>query len=142
MQFPTGATVQQVRIARPTDQFDAIIRFYRDALELDVLRLWRHGPDGDHKGYDGVIFGLPNTTYHLEFTHHVDGSPGPAPSLDNLLVLYMPERADVDATCDRLQQLGHEPVPSENPWWDDGGITFEDPDGWRVVIMHGAGLAG
>lgn len=141
MHFPTGATVQQVRIARPTDQFDDIVTFYRDALGLDVLRLWRHGPHDDHHGYDGVVFGLPGTTYHLEFTHHIDGSPGPAPSHDNLLVLYMPEHTDVVTACDRLQHLGHQPVSSENPWWDDGGVTFEDPDGWRVVIMRGPGLA-
>ena len=25
-------------------------------------------------------------------------------------------------------------VPSFNPYWDRGGCTFEDPDGYRVVL--------
>ena len=140
MQFPNGEIVQQIRIARPTDRFDAVVAFYRDALGLDVLRLWLDGPDGDHAGYDGVIFGIPDTTYHLEFTHHRDGSPGPAPSKDNLLVFYLPGDADARAVRDRIERHGHRPVQSENPWWDNGGVTYEDPDGWRVVIMTGTGL--
>nr|WP_234809915.1 hypothetical protein [Mycolicibacterium tusciae] len=34
----------------------------------------------NHAGYDGVMIGLPGIDHHLEFTSHVDGSPGPAPS--------------------------------------------------------------
>ncbi|WP_416171653.1 hypothetical protein [Haematobacter missouriensis] len=33
---------------------------------------------------------------------------------------------------------GHEPVPSFNPYWDRGGRTFEDPDGYRVVLQNAA----
>ena len=32
------------------------------------------------------MFGLPDEEYHLEFTTHVNGSPCPAPTKDNLLV--------------------------------------------------------
>jgi len=34
-----------------------------------------------------VLLGLPGARYHLEFTQHDHGSPGPAPGRDNLLVL-------------------------------------------------------
>ena len=69
--WPEFLPVAQVRVARPTDRLDDVTRFYRDALGLpDVFRF-----DG-HAGYDGVMFGLPWTGYHLEFTTHVDASPG------------------------------------------------------------------
>jgi len=25
---------------------------------------------------------------------------------------------------------------SENPYWDVNGVTFEDPDGWRIVLQN------
>ena len=32
-------------------------------------------------------------------------------------------------------QLGAEPVPPANSYWADHGLTFEDPDGFRVVLV-------
>jgi hypothetical protein len=32
-----------------------------------------------------------------------------------------------------MRALGHDPVEPENPYWRDD-LTFEDPDGWRVVL--------
>ena len=141
MHLPTGEHVVQIRIARPTDRFEDIVAFYGVGLGLTRLRLWYDGKDGDHQGYDGVVFGLPGYPCHLEVTHHRSGSPGPAPSNDNPLVLYMPNAADIQAARDRLERFGHQPVPSGNPWWDNDGFTYEDPDGWRIVLMTGAGLA-
>jgi hypothetical protein len=31
-------------------------------------------------------------------------------------------------------------VVPENPYWEERGITIEDPDGWRVVLMNTPGL--
>ena len=78
------ARVSQVRIARPTDRLEEVVAFYRDGLGLREL-----GRFSDHEGYDGVMLGLPEATYHLEFTQHRTGSPAPAPSADNLVVLYI-----------------------------------------------------
>jgi catechol 2,3-dioxygenase-like lactoylglutathione lyase family enzyme len=129
--WPSALPVRQVRVARPTDQLDAVVRFYRDGLGL--AELFRFD---DHAGYDGVMLGLPGTDYHLEFTRHRDGSPGPAPTLDNLLVLYFGTTGEAAAVAARLAELGHPAVPAENPYWaEHGGTTVEDPDGWRVVLM-------
>jgi hypothetical protein len=74
--------------------------------------------------------------YHLEFTQHDQGSPGPGPSRDNLLVLYFNDSGQVGQVGSRLAALGHLPVEAENPYWtDNGAVTVEDPDGWRVVLM-------
>lgn len=31
--------------------------------------------------------------------------------------------------------MGYDEVEPENPYWKDKGITIEDPDGWRIVLM-------
>jgi catechol 2,3-dioxygenase-like lactoylglutathione lyase family enzyme len=126
----------QIRIARPTDRLEEVVRFYRDGLGLEELGRF-HG----HAGYDGVMLGLPGREYHLEFTRHADGSPGTAPSADNLLVFYLAGTAERDEVAARLRALGGEPVAPENPYWSGvHALTFEDPDGWRVVLVPGPGI--
>jgi catechol 2,3-dioxygenase-like lactoylglutathione lyase family enzyme len=123
--------VRHVRIARPTDRLDDVVRFYRDALGLPEI-----GRFDGHAGYRGVLLGLPGVPYHLEFTQHDQGSPGLAPSRDNLLVLYFDDPAQAERAAARLAALGHPRVEAENPYWtDSGAITVEDPDHWRVVLM-------
>ncbi|WP_378743288.1 VOC family protein [Nocardia brasiliensis] len=129
--WPEALPVAQVRIARPTDQLDEVVRFYVEGLGLRELYRFEN-----HAGYDGVMVGLPGTGYHLEFTTHVDGSPGTAPSAENLLVLYFTDAARMSEVARRLAEFGVEPVEAENPYWTaNGGLTFPDPDGWGVVLM-------
>jgi catechol 2,3-dioxygenase-like lactoylglutathione lyase family enzyme len=127
--------VTQIRFARPTSQLEAVVRFYRDGLGLAVL-----GTFSGHAGYSGVMLGLPGTDVHLEFTEHERGSPCPAPTRDNLLVLYIPDARALAALVARMQGAGYSPVAPENPYWLARGTTFEDPDGWRVVLMNTPGL--
>ena len=61
------------------------------------------------------MLGLPGEEVHLEFTTHADGSPGPAPTRDNLLVLYMTDREAIATIESRMRALGHDPVEPENP---------------------------
>jgi hypothetical protein len=56
----------------------------------------------------------------------------PVPHPESLLVLYLGDRAAVDQA---LRQSGATPVPSANPYWDRHGVTIEDPDGFRVVLV-------
>jgi hypothetical protein len=35
-------------------------------------------------------------------------------------------------------QHGYQPVPAFNPYWDRQGLTFADPDGYRVVLQNAA----
>lgn len=133
--WPDGFGVVQLRIARPTDKFSEIKRFYGEALGLKEI-----GSFEGHAGYDGVMYGLPGSKYHLEFTRHRDGSPCPAPTADNLLVLYIPDKNEVDEISRRISQMGYKIVEPENPYWKEKGITVEDPDGWRVVLMNTEGI--
>ncbi len=126
----------QVRIARPTDKLQEIERFYCQGLGLRKL-----GGFENHNGYDGLMLGLPGFAYHLEFTQHEEGSPCPAPSKDNLLVLYIPDRKRLSSVVQRLVQLGYLEVEPESPYWKEkGAVTVEDPDGWRLVLMPTSGI--
>ena len=130
-----GSPVTQVRIARPTDRLAEVVSFYGDALGLEQIASFE-----GHAGYDGVMLALPGRRDHLEFTHHQSGSPCPAPTKDNLLVFYVEDEGSFCEMAARLKRHGHEPVEPENPYWAGEGLTFEDPDGWRVVLMHAAGV--
>lgn len=131
----SGMQVVQVRVARPTDQLDKIKEFYVDGLGLEVVAHFEN-----HQGYDGLMIGLPGKVYHLEFTQHVDGSPCPAPTHDNLLVFYMPDAKQIEVVVNRLDSLGYPVVEPENPYWVERGKTIEDPDGWRIVLMNTNGI--
>ena len=120
-----------LRVARPTDHLDEVVRFYSQGLGLEVL-----GSFQDHEGFDGVILGSPGEPYHLEFTRKRGHRAGRAPTQDNLLVLYLPDPARWQDAVERMRAAGHEPMPAFNPYWDRSGRTFEDPDGYRVVLQN------
>jgi len=129
--------VAQVRVARPTDRLEAMVGFWRDAIGLTEI-----GRFADHAGYDGVMLGLPGSGWHLEFTHHRDGSPPPPPDPESLLVLYFPDAGRRDAVVAGLAALGHHPVAPRNPYWRRHAVQVNDPDGWGVMLVAGEGLAG
>ena len=120
-----------LRIARPTDRLDEVVAFYIEGLRFDEL-----GRFSDHDGFDGVMLGHRSAAYHLEFTHAHGHHAGNAPSEDNLLIFYLPCRDEWLETVDRIESLGIKPVASFNPYWDQHGRTYEDPDGYRVVIQQ------
>ena len=122
-----------LRVARPTDHLEATAAMYRDGLGFATL-----GSFTDHDGFDGVMLGPPGGSYHLEFTHHRGHRVGRAPTQDHLLVLYVPDAAEHAARCEQMLRAGFTPVPSYNPYWDRQGRTFEDLDGYRVVIQRAA----
>ena len=72
-----------LRIARPTDHMDDLLRFYREGL-----------------------------------------------------VFYLPDAADWQRAVERMAAAGYQPVRSFNPYWDVRGVTFEDVDGYRVVLQR------
>lgn len=122
-----------LRVARPTDDIEALLAFYRDGLGLRVLYRFE-----DHDGFDGVMLGGPGAPYHLEFTRARGHLAGRAPSSDHVLVFYLPEPSAWEAAVARMRAAGLAPVASFNPYWDRRGVTFEDPDGYRVVLQNEA----
>lgn len=115
----------QVRIARQTGRLDEVVAFYRDGLGLPELARFT-----EHDGYSGVMLDLPGTGAHLEFTS-TDHVVPPSPHVEDLLVLYVGDRNEVDRL---VLQAGGSVVPSANPYWDRVGVTILDPDGFRIVL--------
>jgi uncharacterized glyoxalase superfamily protein PhnB len=120
-----------LRVARPARSLLATAGFYTRAFGLDVLETFT-----DHEGFNGVILGRAGWPYHLELTRQSEHSITPRPTAEDLLVLYLPDRTEWDAAIERIRDTGAHPVPSRNPYWDRCGLTFEDPDGYRIVIAN------
>jgi catechol 2,3-dioxygenase-like lactoylglutathione lyase family enzyme len=131
MNEPIDVGTAHLRVARPTDDLEAVVKFYRDGLGLEVLSEFR-----DHDGFDGVMLGRQGAAYHLEFTHKAGHCAGRAPTQDNLLVFYLPDEFAWRAALARMEQAGYTSVKAFNPYWDQRGRTFEDPDGYRVVLLN------
>ena len=75
-----------LRVARPTDNLEALLRFYEKGLGFHVLYRFEN-----HDGFDGVMLGRPGAPYHFEFTRKHGHTAGRAPTADNLLVFYLPD---------------------------------------------------
>ena len=127
------ATVPVLRVARPSDNLEALLQFYQQGLGFTLLYRFE-----DHDGFDGVMLGHERAPYHFEFTRARGHAAGRAPTLDNLLVFYFPHDQDWKAAVQRMRSAGFAPVPAFNPYWDRDGLTFEDPDGYRVVLQKAA----
>jgi GNAT superfamily N-acetyltransferase/catechol 2,3-dioxygenase-like lactoylglutathione lyase family enzyme len=123
---PPRSGTQQLRVARHTERLDALVRFYRDGIGLTEVGGFR-----DHDGYDGVFLAVPGTGAHLELTAG-GGHSAPAPHPETLLVFYLGDEETVRTVTARL---GVDPVAPANPYWADHGVTLEDPDGFRVVLV-------
>jgi GNAT superfamily N-acetyltransferase len=116
----------QLRVARHTERLDELVHFYRDGLGLIDI-----GGFAEHDGYAGVFLEVPGTGAHVELTAGGEHG-GPVPHPESLLVLYLGDRDAVQKTAARL---GVDPVMPANPYWAEHGLTFEDPDGFRVVLV-------
>ena len=126
-------SVPVMRVARATNDLAPLRRFYSDGLGFEEISGFEN-----HDGFDGAMMGHPAWPYHLEFTvrhgHYVSGASTP----ENLLVFYLPDAADWTRAVVRMEAAGFDPVEPANPCWPTHGRTFEDADGYRVVLENRA----
>jgi catechol 2,3-dioxygenase-like lactoylglutathione lyase family enzyme len=123
----------QIRIAHPTSDLARITAMYREGLGLEVIATFV-----DHAGFDGVILGTVGSGYHIEFTHCRKSPVLPSPSVEDLLVFYLPNQKEWQQLCETVLSVGFKQVSSFNPYWDNLGRTFEDFDGYRIVLQNAA----
>lgn len=123
-----------LRVARPSNDIDKLSRFYHDGLGLDVLFRFEN-----HAGFDGIIFGKRGSPFHFEFTTRRGHIGTGTPTKEDLLVFYIPELAEWHTAIRRVLGAGFVPVRSANPYWDQTGVTFVDPEGYRVVLENASG---
>lgn len=120
------------RVARHTTNLQAIIDFYTQTLELEVL-----GSFEQHSDYDGVFLGKKGLDWHLEFTVSPD-APKHHPDEDDLLVFYMQNSDDFNRIKANFELQKYRPVLAKNPYWNQHGLTYLDPDGFSVVVVRPA----
>lgn len=118
-----------LRIARPSNNLNQVALMYQQGFNFEVLSRFEN-----HDGFDGIILGHPHSAYHLEFTHHRGTIVDNAPTQDNLLIWYVPSITNNQYLTDKLLNAGFIHVKSYNPYWDLNGKTFEDCDGYRIVL--------
>ncbi len=121
--------IAKLRVARATNNLKKISEMYQRGLGLEVL-----GSFEEHRGFNGIILGHPNSQYHLEFTQQNNFTAPNSTSTESLIVFYIPEESEWQRTKTQMITAGFALTPSHNPYWDDHGCTFEDPEGFRVVI--------
>ena len=51
-------------------------------------------------------------------------------------MFYLPDPTDWEDRCAQMIAAGFVAVPALNPYWDRLGRTFEDLDGYRVVLQR------
>jgi catechol 2,3-dioxygenase-like lactoylglutathione lyase family enzyme len=125
--WPAHLPVGALRVVRWSARYDRTVAFYRDVVGLPVLETFQ-----DSYGLDGTILGLPGGAVHLEIVR-LRGEPSPAPGLDQL-VFYLPDAAAQEKITARLAAAGVDPLAQIDYWQDNGGVTYQDPDGREVVF--------
>ncbi|MDD5335158.1 MAG: VOC family protein [Rhodoferax sp.] len=121
----------RLRVARPVTDIARSQAMYCAGLGLKVLASFQ-----DHQGFDGIMLGAEGLDYHFEFTHCKTHPVQPRPTPEDLLVFYVPDASEWKTVCDRMLKAGFSPVSSFNPYWDSNGQTFQDADGYRVVVQN------
>ncbi len=122
-----------VRIARPSRDLAAAERFWRGGLGLSVL--YRAESDGRPGTHDLLMLGWPDASWHLELVHDPKHPVEPRPTEEDLLVVYLDEPVPEELPA-RLVEHGGRRVASPNPYWNEWGVTVEDPDGYRLVLCR------
>jgi hypothetical protein len=120
----------QLRIARPVSDLEKTKVMYCSGLGLSVI-----GSFENHDGFDGIMLGQAGSNYHFEFTHCRSHPVLPTPTSEDLAVFYVKEPAEWQSACSNMRAAGFKQVESFNPYWDVRGKTFEDDDGYRVVLQ-------
>ncbi len=122
-----------LRIARPVTDLEHTIAMYQAGLGLAEL-----GRFADHDGFDGVMLGHRGASFHFEFTVSRTHPVRPSPTPEDLIVFYVPDAGEWERTCAAMLGAGFRQVRSFNPYWERQGRTYEDGDGYRVVVQQAA----
>ena len=120
-----------LRIARSVKDIERTKDMYCRGLGLRVI-----GSFENHDGFDGVMLGVAGADYHFEFTHCRTHPVLPRPTVEDLAVFYVPSVSEWQAMCDSMLAAGFTQVTAFNPYWEARGRTFEDCDGYRVVLQQ------
>jgi YycE-like C-terminal domain/YycE-like N-terminal domain len=100
------------------------------------LGLYVVGSFENHDGFDGVMLGVAGSHYHFEFTRSRSDPVVPTPTAEDLAVFYIPDLSEWQTACANMLAAGFKQVKSFNPYWEARGRSYEDPDGYRIVLQN------
>ncbi|MEP6803056.1 MAG: VOC family protein [Flavobacterium sp.] len=117
-----------LRVARHTDNLEVIEDFY-----VNILGFERLGGFENHNNYDGVFIGKSGLDWHFEFTQS-DKKAKHTFDEDDVIVFYPKTILDYNDLIKKLLQYNISTINAINPFWNENGKMFLDPDGYRIVI--------
>ncbi|WP_166924298.1 VOC family protein [Flavobacterium poyangense] len=117
-----------LRVARHTDNLEKIEHFY-----VNILGFERLGGFQNHNKYDGVFIGKAGLDWHFEFTQSETKAKHVFDE-DDVIVLYPERIIDYIELTDKLLNNGISTIKASNPFWNENGKMYQDPDGYRIVI--------
>ena len=118
----------KLRVARHTSNLDEIEDFY-----VNILGFERLGGFQNHNNYDGIFIGKSGLDWHFEFTQSKE-KVNHTFDEDDIIVLYPATILEFDVFFNRLIDNNISILPSKNPFWNQNGKMFLDPDGFRIVV--------
>jgi catechol 2,3-dioxygenase-like lactoylglutathione lyase family enzyme len=117
-----------LRVARHTNNLDKIEDFY-----VNVLGFERLGGFQNHNNYDGVFIGKSGLDWHFEFTKSEEKANHTFDE-DDVTVLYPKTVSEYNRFINKLLENNISFIISKNPFWNENGKMFLDPDGFRIVV--------
>src|SRR4051812_16752043 len=121
-----------IRIARPVADLSRTQKMYCNGLKLSVI-----GHFENHEGFSGIMLGSEGMQYHFEFTVCHNHLIVPSSTAEDLIVIYIPDSTEFQSSSESMIRAGFQKVDSLNPFWDIRGHTFQDKDGYRIVLQNG-----
>lgn len=118
------------RYARHTENLEKLTTFYTEIVGLERL-----GGFENHNGYNRTFLGIEGSDWHLEFTvsetkaqHKFDE--------DDALVFYMHSALELQSLKNQLIKNKIPIEKARNPYWNENGILFSDPDGHKIIFAY------
>jgi catechol 2,3-dioxygenase-like lactoylglutathione lyase family enzyme len=119
-----------LRVARHTNNLEKIKSFYIDILGFELL-----GGFENHNDYDGIFIGKPNLDWHFEFTKSNEKANHSSDE-DDIIVLYPETILKYNQLINNILNSNISLITSKNPYWNQNGKMFLDPDGFRIIISN------
>jgi len=117
-----------LRVARHTNNLEKIEDFY-----VNILGFERLGGFQNHNNYDGVFIGKTGLDWHFEFTQSETKADHKFDE-DDIIVLYPDTIRKYNMLLESLLENDIPGITAINPYWNENGQMFQDPDGYRIVV--------
>lgn len=117
-----------LRVARHTNNLEKIEDFYVNILGFEKL-----GGFQNHNNYNGVFIGKTGLDWHFEFTQSETKADHKFDE-DDIIVLYPDTIRKYNMLLESLLENDITKITAINPYWNENGQMFQDPDGYHIVI--------